>query len=282
MRARTLITTGLAATAGLGLAGGALAAPQVTGVEATKAGKKKVDVDVATLRGASAVAPRIAVAVQRRIAWARYTDWDPVLAPTDTVHSIARMKGVRAQVGSTLSVRVRACDTTCATTTHSVTVGKATGVGPLAPLPPGSVSAADAVTAAIAAVGADSTLIMVKRSYDPTAAWKVLLRRTDGARVRVLVKADGTIAAIRVQSAKRRNGPLPVAALNPLPAGAVSAEQASAIAIAHVGAGSTVVAIERRRERTAVWKVTVQRTDGVRVAVTVALDGAVLRVDARG
>ena len=98
MRARTLITTGLAATAGLGLAGGALAAPQVTGVEATKAGKKKVDVDVATLRGASAVAPRIAVAVQRRIAWARYTDWDPVLAPTDTVHNIARVKGVRARV----------------------------------------------------------------------------------------------------------------------------------------------------------------------------------------
>jgi hypothetical protein len=186
MRARTLITTGLAATAGLGLAGSALAAPQVTGVEATKAGKKKVDVDVATLRGASAVAPRIAVSVQRRIAWARYTDWDPVLTPTDTVHSIARMKGVRAQVGSTLSVRVRACDTTCATTTHSVTVGKATGVSPLAPLPPGSVSAAGAVAAAIARVGADSTLILVKRSYDPVAAWKVVLRRTDGARVRVL------------------------------------------------------------------------------------------------
>jgi uncharacterized membrane protein YkoI len=282
MRARTLITTGLAGVAALGLAGGALAAPQVTGVEATKAGNKKIEVDVATARGASAVAPRIAVVVQRRIAWARYTDWDAVLAPSDTVHSIARLKGVRARVGSTLSVRVRACDTTCATTTHSVTLAADDGVGPFAPLPPGSVTAAGAVDAAIAQVGAGSVLVEVKRSWDPVAAWKVVLRRTDGARVRVLVKADGSIAAIRVQSAARRNGPLPASAMHPLPAGAVTADQASAIAIARVGAGSTVLEIERHHARGVAWEVKVQRSDGARFEVKVAADGTVVRVEQRG
>lgn len=202
MRARTLITTGLAGVAGLALAGGALAAPQVTGVEATKAGNKKIEVDVATARGASTVAPRIAVAVQRRIAWARYTDWDAVLAPSDTVHSIARLKGVRARVGSTLSVRVRACDTTCTTTMHSVTLAADDGAGPFAPLPPGSVTAAGAVTAdqasaiAIARVGAGSTVLEIERHHARGVAWEVKVQRSDGARFEVKVAADGTVVRV--------------------------------------------------------------------------------------
>ena len=196
MRYRTLIATGVAA-AGLGLAGGAMAAPQVTAVDAVKTGKTKLSVGVTTLRGTSAEAPRITVAVKRRIARARVTDWDAALAPDQTVQAFARMKRVRSTVGSTLTIRVRACDTTCATTTHTVTVADdGDGTNPAAPLPPGSVDA-NGAAAALAHVGAGSRLIEVERADEHGAAWEVKVLRADGARVKVYVNADGSIHSSR-------------------------------------------------------------------------------------
>lgn len=198
MRYRTLIATGVAA-AGLGLAGGAMAAPQVTAVDAVKTGKAKLSVGVTTLRGTSAEAPRITVAVKRRIARARVTDWDAALAPDQTVQAFARFKRVRSTVGSTLTIRVRACDTTCATTTHTVTVADdGDGTNPAAPLRPGSVDANGAGAAALTHVGAGSRLIEVERADEHGAAWEVKVLRADGARVKVYVNADGSIHSSRV------------------------------------------------------------------------------------
>ena len=89
MRYRTLIATGLVAAAGMGIAGSAMAAPEVTGVEATKTGQTKLEVDVLSLRGTSATAPRITVTVQRRLARAKVSDWDPAL-PADELYVAAK------------------------------------------------------------------------------------------------------------------------------------------------------------------------------------------------
>jgi hypothetical protein len=176
-----------------------MAAPQVTAVDAVKTGKAKLSVGVTTLRGTSAEAPRITVAVKRRIARARVTDWDAALAPDQTVQAFARFQRVRSTVGSTLTIRVRACDTTCATTTHTVTVADdGDGTNPAAPLPPGSVDANGAGAAALTHVGAGSRLIEVERADEHGAAWEVKVLRADGARVKVYVNADGSIHSSRV------------------------------------------------------------------------------------
>ncbi len=67
-------------------------------------------------------------------------------------------------------------------------------------------------------------------------------------------------------------------ALPPLPVDAVDAAKAIAIALATVGAGSTLIGVERANEMGAVWKVTVLRVDGARVKVYVAPNGNVLAV----
>ncbi len=67
-------------------------------------------------------------------------------------------------------------------------------------------------------------------------------------------------------------------ALPPLPANAVNATTAIAIALATVGNGSTLVKVKRGDKRGAVWKVKVLRADGARVKVYVAANGDVLAV----
>jgi len=283
MKYRTLIATGIVATAGLGLAGGALAAPEVSAVEVTKTGKTKVEVDVATLRGTSAAQPRITVTVKRRIARAKVTDWDAGLLPDDVVQSTAKLKRVRAAVGSTVTVRVRACDDTCATTTHSVTVAaddNSDGTDPAAPLAPGAIDAAGATAVALQFVGTGSSLIGVERADEYGAAWEVKVLRADGARVKVYVNADGSVASSRVEapekSGERRDDrPAPA----PLPDGSVSGEKAAEIAVAAVGAGSTVREVERKYREGVAWEVKVVRADGVRFEVKIAADGTVLRVE---
>lgn len=283
MKYRTLIITGVAAAAGLGLAGGALATPEVSAVEVTKTGKTKIEVDVATLRGTATAQPRITVTVKRRIARATVTDWDAGLLPDDLVQSTARLKKVRAAVGSTVTVRVRACDDTCATTTHSVTVAaddNSDGTDPGAPLAPGAIDAAGATAVALQFAGAGSSLIGVERADEYGAAWEVKVLRADGARVKVYVNADGSVASSRVEAPeksgdRRDDRPAPA----PLPDGSVTGDKAAEIAVAAVGAGSTVLEVERRYRENVAWEVKVRRADGVRFEVKIAADGTVLRVE---
>ena len=281
MRYRTLIATGLVAAAGMGIAGSAMAAPEVTGVEATKTGKNKLEVDVLTLRGTSATAPRITVTVQRRLARAKVSDWDPALPADEAVQSTAKLKKVRSAVGSTIRVRVRACDDDCTTTVHSVSVAADDNGGstdPTTPLPPGSVDAGGASAAALAFVGAGSSVLEVERADEYGAAWEVKVLRADGARVKVYVNADGSIASSRVEEGARSGGDhhQPPA---PLPPGSITSEQAGQIAIGAVGEGSTVREVERKSRGPAAWEVKVSRADGVRFEVKIAADGTVLRVE---
>lgn len=283
MRYRTFIATGLVAAAGLGIAGSAMAAPEVTGVEATKAGKNKLEVDVLTLRGTSATAPRITVTVQRRLARAKVSDWDASLPADEAVQSTAKLKRVRSAVGSTITVRVRACDDDCTTTTHSITVAaddNGSATDPSAPLPPGAVDAGGASAAALAFVGAGSTVVQVERADEYGAAWEVKVLRADGARVKVYVNADGTIASSRVEAGDKAGGRddhhQPPA---PLPPGSVTSDQAAQIAIGAVGEGSTVREVERKSRGDVAWEVKVARADGVRFEVKIAADGTVLRVE---
>ena len=282
MRYRTLIATGLVAAAGMGIAGSAMAAPEVTGVEATKTGKNKLEVDVLSLRGTSATAPRITVTVQRRLARAKVSDWDPALPADDTVQSTAKLKRVRSAVGSTITVRVRACDDDCATTTHSVTVAaddNGSSTDPSTPLPPGSVDAAGASAAALAFVGAGSSVLEVERADEYGAAWEVKVLRADGARVKVYVNAGGTIASSRVEEGEKAGGRDDRRQPAPLPPGSITAEQAGQIAIGAVGEGSTVREVERKSRGDVAWEVKVARADGVRFEVKISADGTVLRVE---
>lgn len=281
MRNRGIVLAAIAA-AGLGFAGSAAAAPEVTAVDVTKVGKAALEVDVTTLRGTQASAPRVTVTVKRKMARAKVSDWDSVLAPDDLVQSTARVKKVRAAVGSTVTVRVRACDVDCATTTHSVTVAAdddRDDTNPSAPLPPGSIDAGGATAAALAFVGAGSTLQSVERADEYGAAWEVKVLRADGARVKVYVNADGSIAQSRVDSPEARDdrGSRPAPA--PLPPGSVTAEQAAQIAIATVGPGSTVREVERKNRGDVAWEVKVLRIDRVEFEVKIAADGTVLRVE---
>ena len=68
----------------------------------------------------------------------------------------------------------------------------------------------------------------------------------------------------------------------PLPAGAVDATQATSIALASVGAGSTLIEIERADELGAAWEVKVLRADGARVKVYVAADGTIVATRVEG
>lgn len=282
MRYRTLIATGLVAAAGLGIAGSAMAAPEVTGVEATKTGKSKLGVDVLTLRGTSASAPRITVTVQRRLGRAKASDWDPALPADDTVQSTAKLKRVRSTVGSTITVRVRACDDDCATTTHSVTVAaddNGSSTDPSTPLPPGAIDAAGASAAALAFVGDGSSVMEVERADEYGAAWEVKVLRADGARVKVYVNADGSIASSRVDDAARPGGDDHRQPPAPLPPGSITSDQAGQIAIGAVGPGSTVREVERKSRGPVAWEVKVVRADNVLFEVKIAADGTVLRVE---
>lgn len=282
MRHRRSIATGVIAAAGLALVGSAQAAPDIQGVEVTKISSKKVEVLVETLRGTAAVRPRIRVTVARRSARAKVQDWDPSLAADDIVDSVAKVSRVRSTVGSTVSVRVRACDTDCTTITRDVTVaaddttvGDPTGpTDPTTPLPPGSIDAAGAVRVATDFVGAGSTLIEIERGDDYGAAWEVKVRRTDGARVKVYVGADGTVLQSRVDDSPKggRDDHPPT----PLPPGAITADQAVTIALASVGDGSTLIEVRRENDHGALWKVKVHRADGAEVRVYIKADGTVL------
>ena len=282
MRYRTLIATGLVAAAGMGIAGSAMAAPEVTGVEATKTGKTKLEVDVLSLRGTSATAPRITVTVQRRLARAKVNDWDPALPADEAVQSTAKLKKVRSAVGSTVRVRVRACDDDCVTTVHSVTVTADDNGGstdPTTPLPPGAIDAGGASAAALAFVGDGSSVLEVERADEYGAAWEVKVLRADGARVKVYVNADGSIASSRVEEGTKPGGGDHHQPPAPLPPGSITSEQAGQIAMGAVGAGSTVREVERKSRGTAAWEVKVARADGVLFEVKIAADGTILEVE---
>lgn len=259
--------------------GSAQAAPDIQGVEVTKISAKKVEVLVETLRGTAAAQPRIRVAVARRSARAKVQDWDPSLAAADIVDSLAKVSHVRSRVESTVSVRIRACDTSCTTITRDVTVAADdTRVGgrtdPTTPLPPGSIDATGAVKVATDFVGAGSTLIGIERSDDYGVAWEVKVQRTDGARVKVYVGADGTVLRSRADKSPKacRDHKTPA----PVPPAAITADQAVTIALAKVGAGSTLLGLRRENDHGALWKVTVLRADGAQVRVYIKADGTVL------
>lgn len=122
MRNRRLIATGLAVAAGLGLAGAAGAAPTVTDVEATIIGPRLLEVEVETLRGKATQRPRISVTTAGRTMRATVTDWAPRQEFGEDIDSYALFRGARAREGSRITVRVRACDSTCRVTTHRVLV----------------------------------------------------------------------------------------------------------------------------------------------------------------
>lgn len=277
MRYRKLIATGVATTAGLALAGSAMAAPDISAVEVIRHGKHGLEVDVESARGTSTAKPRIYVNVARRWARAHVRNWDAALVPTDTVNGTAKLKRVRAPIGSTLTVRVRACDTTCATTTHTETVLAQDPDDAPPPLPSGSIDAMGAVTIALNAVGADSTLIGVEREDAYGAAWEVKVLRSDGARVKVLVAADGSVRRIQVPAFSGVGWKDHHPEWGPLPAGSISAQAAASLATSTVGTGSVVLEVERKHHRGPVlWEITVQRADGAIVEVEISATGTVL------
>lgn len=133
------------------------------------------------------------------------TDWDAALAPTEDVHSTARLRRARLTVGSTVTVRVRACDTTCATTNHSVTVTDDPTTGPEdtrpgGTLPVGAVTSSEAEAIAITAVGAGSTVLETERS-NRGAVWEVKVKRAgDGAVFEVKIAGNGVVVKVEPAS----------------------------------------------------------------------------------
>lgn len=274
-----LIATGVATLTGLGIAGAATAAPDVTGVEITKTGTSRLEVDVETLRGSVATRPRISVTIKRSLGRARVVGWGAALRPGDTVQSTARLTRVRVAAGSSVIVRVRACDSSCGTVTRTVTVLAADpatadpesgALTPDTPLPADAIDAAAAVEVALARVGSGSTLIEVERGDEYGAAWEVKVRRADGARVKVYVGASGSVLRVRVDAGDDDEAPAP------LPPGSVTAEQAAAIAEEAVGAGSTAIRVEREDDSGVAWEVKVESADGTLHEVKIAPDGTVV------
>lgn len=282
MRNTRMFAIGAVAAASLLAAGTASAAVDVSSVEVSTVGKRKVEVSVETVRGTSAVEPRVTVRIARRAGRLTTEDWDASGAPTDLVLSSGYVRS-RAAVGSTVTVRVRVCDTDCATTSHTVTIvagdsaEHGTGSGQaVAPLPAGAISSAQASAIALGA-NPGSTVTKVERGYEANAAWEVKLLLASGARAEVLIAADGSIIAQEVESGDDHGASRGERA--PLPAGAVTAEQASAAALAAVP--GTVREVERTSDAGAVWKVKVSASDGTRHCVLVAADGAIVRDSVR-
>ena len=274
MKNPRMLVVGAVAAASLMAAASASAAADVSSVTVEQAGKRKLEVVVETVHGAGAVAPTVAVQVGRRHKRLK-TTWDPAASPTALVESSGYLRS-RAAVGDTVTVSVRVCDADCTTTTYTKTViaGDPAEYGNAAtasPLPAGAVTAAQASAIALAVVPG-STLKETERTDDAGAVWEVKLRGTDGACIEVLITADGTIMRQSTRPARTEDHHEAIA---PLPAGAVTAEQASAAAVAAVP--GTVREVERTDDAGAVWKVKVNATDGSRHCVLVAADGTIVR-----
>ena len=298
MAGRYLTTAGAIALASMAAAGGAFAAPAITGVEVTKTGTTTLEVDVETERGDGTARPRILVSsplvrvnrarapkrtLMRARARVERDDWSDASAPDDLIVATAVMKRVRQPTGKKIRLRIRACDNDgCITRNRWVTVldeddaageGASTGTDDAAvaaaPLPPGSITADGAIKVALEAIGPLSTLIKIERADEYGAAWEVKVRRADGAHVKVYVAADGTVARIRVDDDDDDHDAPP-------PPGGIGPDEAVAIALAHVGAGSTLVEIEREDDDGVAWEVKVRSAAGVIWEVELAPNGTVV------
>lgn len=295
MAGRHLTTAGAIALASMAAAGGAFAAPTITGVEVTRTGTTTLTVDVETERGDSVARPRILVSSRlvrvnrshapkrtlvRAPARVDRDDWREASAPDDLVVATAVMKRVRQPTGAKIRLRIRACDSDgCITSNRWVTVldeDDAAGDGAgtddagvaAAPLPPGAIDADGAIKVALEAAGPLSTLIKIERADEYGAAWEVKVRRADSAHVKVYVAADGSVLRIRVDDDDDHDAP-------PAPGG-IGPDEAVAIALAHVGAGSTLVEIEREDDDGVAWEVKVRSAAGVIWEVELAPDGTVV------
>ena len=289
MNATRILALGAITVTGLIGAATASAAPDISSVDVSTAGAKRVEVSVETVRGTSTVEPRVSVRIGRRAARLDSSDWDPATGAAELVLSTGLVRA-RVAVGDTVNVRVRVCDTDCATQRFSVKVvagdpaeypqgasgngqGQSSGSSHApAPLPAGAITADQASAIALAAV-AGTTLVRTERAHDAGAVWEVKLLGADGSRTEVLIAADGTI--VRQKTEAPEGADSNHAAPAPLPAGAVTAEQASANAL--VAVPGTVREIERTTDAGAVWKVKVAAADGTRHRVYVAADGSITR-----
>ena len=279
---RTPIALGAIAVAGLIGASSASAAVDIDSVEVAAVSAKRAEVTVTTLRGTGAVEPRVTVRLGRRVARLDTVDWDASLPAGEVVTSEDLIRS-RAAVGDAVAVRIRICDTECVTTTRTVTVvqGDASyasgssehgGSYSSTPLPAGAVTSDQAAAAALAAVPG-AKVVEVERTDHDGAVWEVKLQKADGSRVKALIAADGAVVAVRAcPSGGDAARPQPA----PLPAGAVTAEQASAAALTAIG-GGTVLEVKRSRDAAAVWKVEARTTAGVKHEVLIAADGSVVR-----
>ena len=297
MSHRTFIAAGAAALAGLGLAGAAGAAPVVTGVDVTRTGKTTLRVDVETERGEGAARPRLAVSsrlsrvnrtgtVRRTTVRSRarvdHSDWTTAAGPEDAITSTAILRRVRQAAGTSIRVRVRACDSdSCVNIIRRVSVaddngrdGRSSDDGQALPaLPPGAVDADRAVAIALATAGPGSTLMRVEREDEHGAAWEVRARRADGARVKVYVAADGAVVRVRVDA--RAGGGAPPA--TPPVAGGIDAGAAAGIALDRVGAGSTLLEVKREDDPGVAFEVKVRSASGQVWEVEISPTGAVVR-----
>lgn len=301
MTHRTLIATGAAALAGLGLAGGAMAAPVIGDVEVTRTGAQTLEVDVDTERGTDAARPRITVTSRlvrvnrsgearranvRARARIDLDDWRDATQAGDPVTATATLRRVRQATNKTIRVRVRACDSDgCITVNRRVTVldddssdssgsgsaGGRSSDGPTTPLPPGAIDADGAVKVALGAVGAGSALISVEREDDYGAAWEVKVRRSDGARVKVYVSASGAVVRTRLDDGDDYRAPLPP--------GSIGSDRAVAVALAHVGDGSSLIRVEREDDPGVAWEVKVRASNGVIWEVEVSPSGTVVKAE---
>ncbi len=274
MKAPLLALTAVVATSLIG-ASAAAAAPTVDSVEVARVSAKRVVVSIDTVRGSSTVEPRVMVRIGRRAARLHTIDWEAASAADDLVLSVGRVRA-RTAVGDTVTVRIRVCDIDCVVTQQTVVVvaddtaddAKDDHGKDYAPLPAGAVTADQAATIAIAA-NTGSTLLRTERTGAPGAVWEVKLRGADGSTIEVLIAADGTIVRQKTESADDDHDAAP------LPAGAVTAEQASALALLAVP--GVVREVERTDDAGAVWKVKIAAADGTRNRVYVAADGTIVR-----
>ena len=274
MKIPLLALSAIVAT-GLVGASSAAAAPTVDSVEVALVSAKRVIVSVDTVRGSSTVEPRVMVRIGRRATRLHTIDWESASAADDLVLSTGRLSA-RTSVGDTVMVRVRVCDIDCSVTRQTVVVvaddtadaGKDDHGKDHQPLPVGAVTAEQAAAIALAAV-ASSTLVRTERTGAPGAIWEVKLRGADGSTIEVLIAADGTIVRQKTESADDEDHAAP------LPVGTVTAEQASALALAAVP--GIVREVERTDDAGAVWKVKIAAADGTRHRVYIAADGAIVR-----
>ena len=290
MTHRTLIAAGAAALAGLGVAGSALAAPVIDGVEVTRTGAQTLQVDVGTERGSDSARPRIAVtsnvvrvnrggdtrrASLRVPAIIELGDWRGAAKAGAPVTATATLERVKQGVGTTIPVRVRACDSDgCITVNRRAKVRDGSGRSSRSTAA-ATRSADEAVKAALRAAGAGSTLISVEREDDDGAAWEVKVRRADGATVEVYVSATGTVLGTEVKDDDDDRDD----DRRPLPAGSVGSSRAVAVALAHVGSSSSLVRVEREDDRDVAWEVKVRAGNGAMWEVEVSPSGKVVKAE---